>query len=93
MNLTLDDFERMVESGAPFAHKIESEAALDKIDRVLLRRAVDQFTRGGWCMGKKDPCLVYGSSDVTRPSSSSKRLEKLVVQLLDSDSFRLKQCK
>ncbi|XP_057778922.1 beta-glucuronosyltransferase GlcAT14C [Salvia miltiorrhiza] len=94
VNLTLDDFERMVESGAPFAHKIESDAVLDKIDRVLLRRSSGQFTPGGWCMASYGhPCLVHGSSDVTTPSSSSKRLEKLVIEVLDSDHFRVKQCK
>ena len=98
MNLTLDDFERMVESGAPFAHKIGSDAVLNKIDRVLLRRSASQFTPGGWCMasyGRKqeDSCLVYASSDVTKPSSSSKRLEMLVTHLLDNDQFRGKQCK
>ncbi|KAL1549504.1 beta-glucuronosyltransferase GlcAT14C-like [Salvia divinorum] len=99
LNLTLDDFERMVESGAPFAHKIGSDAVLNKIDRVVLRRSANQFTPGGWCMatsyGRKqeDSCLVYASSDVTTPSSSSKRLEMLVTHLLDSDHFRVKQCK
>ncbi|XP_042054186.1 beta-glucuronosyltransferase GlcAT14C-like [Salvia splendens] len=98
VNLTLDDFERMVESGAPFAHKIGSDTVLNKIDRVLLRRSASQFTPGGWCMARygrkqEDSCLVYASSDVTKPSSSSKRLEMLVTHLLDNDQFRGKQCK
>ncbi|KAL0451161.1 UNVERIFIED_CONTAM: Beta-glucuronosyltransferase GlcAT14C [Sesamum latifolium] len=98
VNLTLEHFENMVQSGAPFAHKIaENDSVLDKIDRVLLKRSDGQFTPGGWCLGsyglKKDPCMVYGSADAVKPSLSSKRLEKLVVQLLDSDNFRSKQCK
>ncbi|KAH6762449.1 Core-2/I-branching beta-1 [Perilla frutescens var. hirtella] len=98
MNLSMDDFDRMVQSGAPFAHKIsESDPVLDKIDRELLKRSGGRFTPGGWCLAryglKQDPCTVYGSSDAIRPSLSSKRLEKLVIQLLDSDNFRLKQCK
>lgn len=95
VNLTMDDFDRMVQSGAPFAHKAsESDRVLDKIDRELLKRSVGHFTPGGWCWGQKqDPCMVHGSSDAIRPSLSSKRLEKLVTQLLDSDDFRLKQCK
>lgn len=95
VNLTMDDFDRMVQSGAPFAHKVsESDRVLDKIDRELLKRSVGHFTPGGWCSGQKqDHCMVHGSSDAIRPSLSSKRLEKLVVQLLDSDNFRLKQCK
>lgn len=98
MNLTIEDFDKMVQSGAPFAHKIsENDSVLDKIDRELLKRSDGQFTPGGWCLGsyglKKDPCMVYGSADAIRPSLSSKRLEKLVIQLLDSDNFRSKQCK
>ncbi|KAK4396244.1 Beta-glucuronosyltransferase GlcAT14C [Sesamum angolense] len=98
VNLTLEHFENMVQSGAPFAHKIaENDSVLDKIDRVLLKRWDGQFTPGGWCLGsyglKRDPCMVYGSADAVKPSLSSKRLEKLVAQLLDSDNFRSKQCK
>lgn len=98
VNLTLEHFENMVQSGAPFAHKIaEYDSVLDKIDRVLLKRSNGQFTPGGWCLEsyglKRDPCMVYGSADAVKPSLSSKRLEKLVVQLLDSDNFRSKQCK
>ncbi|KAI3474084.1 hypothetical protein Pfo_028872 [Paulownia fortunei] len=98
MNLTVEHFDNMVQSGAPFAHKIaENDSVLDKIDRELLKKSDGQFTPGGWCLGsyglKKDPCMVYGSADAIRPSLSSKRLEKLVIQLLDSDNFRSKQCK
>lgn len=98
MNLMVQDFETMVQSGAPFAHKIsENESVLDKIDREVLKRSGGRFTPGGWCLGrygvKKDPCMVYGSADAIRPSLSSKRLEKLVTQLLHSDHFRSKQCK
>ncbi|KAL8557174.1 hypothetical protein ACS0TY_004576 [Phlomoides rotata] len=98
MNLTVQDFEKMVESGAPFAHKVsENESVVDKIDREVLKRPGGRFTPGGWCLGrygvKKDPCMVYGSADAVRPSLSSKWLEKLVTKLLHSDHFRSKQCK
>ncbi|KAL8484032.1 hypothetical protein ACS0TY_026650 [Phlomoides rotata] len=40
MNLTVQDFEKMVESGAPFAHKVsENESVVDKIDREVLKRS------------------------------------------------------
>ncbi|KAL6507984.1 hypothetical protein OROGR_024179 [Orobanche gracilis] len=99
MNLTLEHFDSMVQSGAPFVHDISENdySVLDRIDQELLGRPDGQFTPGGWCLGsygfKRDPCMVYGSEDGVRPSLSSKRLEKLVIQLLDSDSFRSKQCK
>lgn len=98
MNLTVKQFENMVRSGAPFAHKIaENDSVLDRIDRELLKKPDGRFTPGGWCLGrsgkKMDPCMVYGNADAIRPSLSSKRLEKLVVQLLDSENLRSKQCK
>ncbi|KAL8039398.1 hypothetical protein ABFX02_10G034500 [Erythranthe guttata] len=100
MNLTVLNFDSMVKSGAPFAHKIsEDDSVLDKIDREVLKRSKGRFTPGGWCVGsvingvKGDSCLVYGSGDAIRPSLSSKRLERLVALLLDSDNLRSKQCK
>ncbi|KAK4480943.1 hypothetical protein RD792_011801 [Penstemon davidsonii] len=97
-NLTMEHFDNMVKSGAPFAHKIaENDPVLDKIDKELLKRPRDKFTPGGWCLGsyglKKDPCMVYGTADAIKPSLNSKRFEKLVLRLLDSENFRSKQCK
>ncbi|KAI9112305.1 hypothetical protein K1719_016828 [Acacia pycnantha] len=96
--LKLEHFDDMVESGAPFARKFKKDdPVLDKIDNELLRRSDGHFTPGGWCLGNNffssDPCAVYGSSILVKPTSSSKRLEKLMVKLLDSENFRSKQCK
>ncbi|KAK8514814.1 hypothetical protein V6N13_103025 [Hibiscus sabdariffa] len=99
MTLTLEHFNDMVRSGAPFARKFaeNDNSALDKIDKELLRRSSGQFTPGGWCVGGsvpgKDPCVVYGNPNAVKPTVSSKRLEKLLVQLLDPEIFRSKQCK
>ncbi|XP_073277094.1 beta-glucuronosyltransferase GlcAT14C [Primulina huaijiensis] len=97
-NLTVEQFHDMVQSGAPFAHQIsENDPLLDRIDKELLKRSPGRITPGCWCLGtygiNKDPCMVYGSSDLVRPSLSSKRLEKLVLKLLDPENFRSKQCK
>lgn len=94
MNLTINHFESMVQSGAPFAHNIaEKDPVLDRIDKELLKRPAHQLSPGGWCLGsygmKKDPCMI----DAIKPSLSSKRFEKLVLRLLDSNNFRSKQCK
>ncbi|XP_054779670.1 beta-glucuronosyltransferase GlcAT14C-like [Prosopis cineraria] len=96
--LKLEHFDDMVESGTPFARKFEKDdPVLDKIDKELLRRSDGHFTPGGWCMGNHflsiDRCAVYGNPVLVKPTSSSKRLEKLMVKLLDPENFRLKQCK
>ncbi|KAL1359614.1 hypothetical protein HN51_004929 [Arachis hypogaea] len=95
MFLTLVHFDNMVQSGAPFARKFnKDDPVLDKIDKELLRRKDGYFTPGGWCIGSgKAPCSVYGNPVVVKPSIGSKRLEKLVVKILDLENFRPKQCK
>ncbi|KAF8020601.1 hypothetical protein BT93_G1132 [Corymbia citriodora subsp. variegata] len=96
--LTMEHFDDMVQSGAPFARKFEKDnPVLDKIDKELLMRSDGQFTPGAWCMGSdragKDPCLVSGSPVVVKPTLRSRRLEKLIANLLDPETFRSKQCK
>ncbi|XP_048438846.1 beta-glucuronosyltransferase GlcAT14C [Pyrus x bretschneideri] len=96
INLTLEHYNDMVQSGAPFAGTFSrDDPVLNKIDKELLRRPSGHFTPGGWCLGNfgKNPCLVYGNSNAVKPTVVSKRLEKLIVKLLDSENFRPKQCK
>ena len=98
INLTLEHYDDMVHSGAPFARQFAKDAlVLDKIDEELLRRSDGRFTPGGWCVGSsvlgKDPCVVYGNPNAVKPSVNSQRLEQLIVKLLDSENFRSKQCK
>lgn len=96
INLTLEHYNDMVQSGAPFAGSFaRDDPVLDIIDKELLKRPRGQFTPGGWCLGKlgKDPCLAYGNPNAVKPTVVSKRLEKLIVKLLDSENFRPKQCK
>ncbi|KAJ4970146.1 hypothetical protein NE237_003245 [Protea cynaroides] len=97
-NLTSEHFGEMVESGAPFGHKFsEDDPVLDRIDWKLLRRSDGRFTPGGWCMGSsflgRDPCVIYRNPGIIRPTVSTKRLEKLLVKLLDPENFRSCQCK
>ncbi|KAF9681301.1 hypothetical protein SADUNF_Sadunf06G0211700 [Salix dunnii] len=97
LNLTLEHFEEMVASGAPFARKFaKDDPVLNKIEKELLGIPDGQLARGRWCAGKslsdKDVCVVYGSPYAVKPSTvNSKRLEKLMVKLLDSENFRSKQ--
>ncbi|VVA22615.1 PREDICTED: beta-glucuronosyltransferase [Prunus dulcis] len=96
INLTLEHYNDMVQSGAPFAGSFaRDDPVLDIIDKELLKRPRGQFTPGGWCLGKlgKDPCLACGNPNAVKPTVVSKMLEKLIVKLLDSENFRPKQCK
>lgn len=87
----------MIDSGAPFGRNFASnDTIIDRIDAHILKRISGGFTPGGWCLGSslfgKDPCAVYGKPNILRPTASSKRLEKLLVELLDAENFRPKQC-
>ncbi|CAK9188186.1 unnamed protein product [Ilex paraguariensis] len=98
LNLTVEHFDDMVQSGALFARKFaKDDPVLNKIDEELLRRPISRYAPGGWCGGNSvlgtDPCMVNGSPDVIKPSVSSKRLEKLILTLLSSENFRSKHCK
>ncbi|KAG2690517.1 hypothetical protein I3760_09G190500 [Carya illinoinensis] len=98
MNLTLEHFNDMLQSGAPFARRFaKDDPVLKKIDEEILRRSAGRFTPGGWCVGRsvlgKDPCVFYGNPNAVKPTVKSKRLEKLIVKLLDLENFRSKQCK
>ncbi|KAK4486904.1 hypothetical protein RD792_006213 [Penstemon davidsonii] len=92
--LTMKDFDKMVNSSAPFARKFhKDDAILDKIDKELLGRK-NRFSRGAWCVGSSengaDPCLSRGDDSVFRPGPGAERFKKLIGELL-SDDFRSKQ--
>lgn len=96
-NLTSEHFDLMLGSGAPFARTFShGEAVLDKIDQELLRRPNSQFTPGGWCWGSslfgRDPCTTHGKPKILRPTMRSKKLESLLMQLLDTENLRPRQC-
>lgn len=98
INLTLEHFDDMVQSGAPFGQTFaKDDPVLDKIDKEILGRLDGQFAPGGWCLGNsgggKDPCIFVGNPDVIKPSVRSIRLEALVLKLIDSENFRSRQCK
>ncbi|KAM5560093.1 beta-glucuronosyltransferase GlcAT14C-like [Rosa sericea] len=96
VNLTLEHYKDIIQAGAPFASPFaRDDPVLDKIDKELLRRPSGHVTPGGWCLGStgKDRCSVYGNPVAVKPTVVSKRLEKLIVKLLDSENFRSKQCK
>lgn len=98
VNLTQEHFSDMVQSGAPFARRFaRNDPVLEQIDRDLLRRTNSHFVPGGWCLGNTargmDPCIQFWNPDVIKPSVNTRRLEKLLLQLLDPEKFRSKQCR
>ncbi|XP_060187302.1 beta-glucuronosyltransferase GlcAT14A [Lycium barbarum] len=95
ISLTVKDFNKMVNSSAPFARKFrKDDPVLDKIDKELLGRT-NRFAPGAWCNGSSadgaDPCSVIGDDSVFRPGPGANRLHELINKLLSED-FRSKQC-
>lgn len=93
--LTIKDFEKMVNSSAPFARKFpKDDVVLDKIDQELLGRT-HRFPQGAWCVGGSDdgsdPCSVRGDDSVFKPGPGATRLNELFVKLL-SDDYKSKSC-
>ena len=93
--LTIKDFDRMVNSSAPFARKFaKDDPVLDKIDKELLGQT-NRFAPRAWCVGSSDggvdPCSVRGNDSVFRPGPGAKRLHVLMDELL-AEEFRSKQC-
>lgn len=91
------DLNEMIVSGAAFGTGfLQDEPVLDHIDKEILKRRPGRILPGGWCLGDydnyNDPCMVKGSADIVRPGSGSTRLEKLLVQLLSSQTFHSHQC-
>ncbi|KAF3642506.1 putative protein ULTRAPETALA 1-like [Capsicum annuum] len=95
ISLTVKDFNKMINSSAPFARKFrKDDPVLDKIDKELLGRT-HRFAPGAWCNGTSadgaDPCSVIGDDSVFRPGPGANRLHELMNKLLSED-FRSKQC-
>ncbi|KAI8009099.1 Beta-glucuronosyltransferase GlcAT14A [Camellia lanceoleosa] len=95
LSLTIKDFDKMLNSTAPFARKFaKDDPVLDKIDKELLGRT-NRFAPGAWCVGRSDgeadPCSIRGDDSVFRPGPGAKRLQELMDNLL-SEEFRSKQC-
>ncbi|XP_047338091.1 beta-glucuronosyltransferase GlcAT14B-like [Impatiens glandulifera] len=96
--LTLDDYERMVESNAPFARKFgqDHEAILDRIDSELLGRSKDGFVPGSWFDGDNDkesgPNYVTSNITEVRPGKGAKRIGELIGGLLSDKDFKVNHC-
>ncbi|PSS13845.1 Beta-glucuronosyltransferase [Actinidia chinensis var. chinensis] len=95
--LSLDDYQRMVDSNTPFARKFDrNEAALDKIDSELLGRVDNGFVPGSWFDkgGTNTTAPHYTISNITelRPGPGAERINKLITGLLSDKDFHATHC-
>ncbi|XP_058074470.1 beta-glucuronosyltransferase GlcAT14B-like [Magnolia sinica] len=95
--LTVTDFQRMVDSNAPFARKFHgNDPVLDKIDKELLGRDPEGFVPGGWFRGKEmnasDMHYVIDNITELRPGPGAERFKRLITGLLSENGFGEKHC-
>ncbi|KAM1173426.1 hypothetical protein ACFX13_026755 [Malus domestica] len=96
--LVMDDFQRMVDSNAPFARKFgRNESVLDKIDSELLGCNADGYVPGGWFNTQANGSATvpdYSLKNITtlRPGVGAQRLKHLVTSLISAEDFHAKQC-
>ncbi|XP_078179105.1 beta-glucuronosyltransferase GlcAT14C-like isoform X1 [Carex rostrata] len=77
-------FDEMADSGAPFVHGFNTnDTELDRIDRELL---------GGSLLDRQS-FLRYRLPGLIRPTTMSRKMERLLLRLLEPENFRTKQCK
>lgn len=77
-------FDAMAESGAPFVHGFnKDDPDLDRIDRELL----------GEYQLERQSFLSYRLPGLIRPTITSRKMERLLLRLLEPENFRTKQCK
>ncbi|TQE02331.1 hypothetical protein C1H46_012100 [Malus baccata] len=96
--LVMDDFQRMVDSNAPFARKFgRNESVLDKIDSELLGCNANGYVPGGWFNTQANGSATvpdYSLKNITtlRPGVGAQRLKHLVTSLISAEDFHAKQC-
>ena len=96
--LTVNDYQMMVDSNAPFARKFgKNEPVLDKIDSELLGCNADGFVGGGWfnSEGNSNITLLHHVRTNTtelRPGPGAERLKRLISGLLSAEDFHANHC-
>ncbi|KAF3950496.1 hypothetical protein ACB098_01G307300 [Castanea mollissima] len=96
--LTVDDYQRMVESNAPFARKFgRNESVLEKIDSELLGRNADGYVPGGWFNSQGNanvtvlPQVIANTTEL-KPGPGAARLGRLITGLLNAEDFHETHC-
>ncbi|KAJ7956684.1 Beta-glucuronosyltransferase [Quillaja saponaria] len=95
--LTVDDYQKMVDSNAPFARKFgRNEPVLDKIDSELLGCNADGFVPGRWFNNKTNsnlfPYDAMKNSTKLKPGPGAERLKRLINGLLSAKDFHANHC-
>lgn len=95
--LTIDEYQKMVDSNAPFARKFSrDEPVLDRIDSELLHRDVYGFFPGGWYVGEGKASLdmseIMRNSTFLKPGPGAERLKRLIDSLINHKDFHLTHC-
>lgn len=96
--LGVDDYEKMVLSGAAFARRFEKdESVLSFIDTKILKRSSNRVTQGAWCTGQKsfwmDPCSRWGDVNIVKPGLQADRFKESIANLLRDWNTKSNQCK
>nr|GEV03531.1 beta-glucuronosyltransferase GlcAT14B-like [Tanacetum cinerariifolium] len=95
--LNIADYDRMVESHAPFARKFGADTELlDKIDVELLGREPDGFVAGNW-FDRSDTNITIAESLVRnatqlKPGPGAERIKTLIGSMLSDKDFHTKHC-
>ncbi|WCJ29657.1 Core-2/I-branching beta-1 6-N-acetylglucosaminyltransferase family protein [Euphorbia peplus] len=95
--LTLNDYDLMVQSNAPFARKFgRNDAVLDKIDSEILGRSPDGFVPGGW-FSEQDanrtiPDFLNRNNTKLKPGPGARRLKHLIRSRLSAEDFHSTHC-
>lgn len=93
--LTVADYQKMVESNAPFARKFGSleQAVLDKIDSEILGRSAGGFVPGGWFDGnERIPYYIPENVTKLRPGPGAERFKHLINTLMSDKDLHAKHC-
>ncbi|CDP10400.1 unnamed protein product [Coffea canephora] len=94
--LTDNDYQRMVDSNAPFARKFGRDVAvLGRIDSELLGRKANGFVPGSWFDGgtnRTDLRYIIRNITTLRPGPGAERFKNLINSLLADKDFDVKHC-
>ncbi|KAG6512888.1 hypothetical protein ZIOFF_031027 [Zingiber officinale] len=95
--LNMTDYDEMIKSGIPFARQFrQSDAVLDKIDRMILKRRYNKAVPGAWCSSQNrwiDPCSRWDNANIVQPTHRSEKLGKLIRTLLDEWESSTSSCR
>lgn len=94
--LTVNDYQRMVDSNAPFARKFgHNETVLEKIDSELLGCSPDGFVPGGWFSNIDNLNISVPDSTKSielKPGHGAERIHRLISGLLSDNDVNGKHC-